>query len=109
MEIIAFDRSTIGEVLGRLEAKQLVKRTVAKSDRRARILFITQDGRRLISILTPKVNSAQKRIMAPLTSVERAYFLQIMKRLVDLNNDHSRAPLKIGDHPKRRRWTTLAR
>lgn len=109
MEIIAFDRSTIGEVLGRLETKQLVKRTVAKSDRRARTLLITPAGRRLLSILTPKVNNAQKRIMAPLTSVERAYFMQIMKRLVDLNNDHSRAPLKIDDHPKRRRGTTRAR
>lgn len=109
MEIIAFDRSTIGEVVGRLEAKRLVKRVVARSDRRARMLFITPAGRRLLSVLTPKVNSAQGAIMAKLKPAERAFFMQIMKRLVDLNNDHSRVPLRIDDHPERRRNTKRVR
>ena len=109
MQIIAFDRSTIGEVLGRLEAKHLVKRSVARSDRRARLLFITSSGRRLLSELTPRVNSVQKAIMAPLKPAERAYFMQIMKRLVDLNNDHSRVPLRIDSNPKQGRKTKRAR
>jgi DNA-binding MarR family transcriptional regulator len=103
MEIIAFDRSTIGEVIGRLEAKRLVKRVVAASDRRARTLFITPAGRRLLSQLTPKVNAAQERIVEPLTAAERTAFMAMMKRLVDLNNDHSRVPLKISERPKRGR------
>jgi DNA-binding MarR family transcriptional regulator len=97
--IIAFDRSTIGEVLGRLEAKRLVKRGVAKRDRRARVLYITAEGRRLLARLTPRVNAAQKAIMAPLGPAERAQFMQIMRRLVDLNNDQSRVPLRIGTEP----------
>jgi DNA-binding MarR family transcriptional regulator len=109
MEIIAFDRSTIGEVLGRLEKKQLVKRVVARSDRRARMLFITSAGRRLLSVLTPKVNKAQDVIMAPLTSSQRAQFMQVMKQLVDRNNNHSRAPLKIKDHSESGRRNKRAR
>jgi DNA-binding MarR family transcriptional regulator len=99
MRIIAFDRSTIGEVLGRLEAKRLVKRGVAKRDRRARVLYITAEGRRLLAKLTPRVNAAQRTIMAPLGPAERNQFMQIMRRLVDLNNDHSRVPLRIDSKP----------
>jgi MarR family transcriptional regulator, lower aerobic nicotinate degradation pathway regulator len=109
MEIIAFDRSTIGEVIGRLEAKRLVKRVVASSDRRARTLFITSAGRRLLSLLTPRVNEAQDKIVGPLTPAERTAFMQMMKRLVDLNNDHSRVPLKLADRPKQRRRKTTKR
>jgi DNA-binding MarR family transcriptional regulator len=99
MRIIAFDRSTIGEVLGRLEAKRLVTRGVAKRDRRARVLFITPEGRRLLAKLTPRVNAAQKAIMSPLGPAERALFMQLMRRLVDLNNDQSRVPLRVDPGP----------
>ena len=99
MRIVAFDRSTIGEVLGRLEAKRLVKRGVAKQDRRAKVLFITPEGRRLVAKLTPRVNAAQKAIMSPLRPEERVQFMEIMRRLVDLNNDHSRVPLRIDRDP----------
>jgi DNA-binding MarR family transcriptional regulator len=95
MEIIAFDRSTIAEVVGRLESKKLIKRVVAHSDRRARMLFITPAGRRMLSVLTPKVNRAQEIIMEPLEQKERALFMRLMRSLVDLNNGRSRAPLGI--------------
>ncbi|MBV8282783.1 MAG: MarR family transcriptional regulator, partial [Candidatus Eremiobacteraeota bacterium] len=39
--IIAFDRSTIGEVVGRLERKNLIKRTTGANDRRTKLLYIT--------------------------------------------------------------------
>ena len=68
-------------MLGRLEAKRLVNRGVAKRDRRARVLFITPEGRRLLAKLTPRVNAAQKAIMSPLGPAERAQFMQIMRRL----------------------------
>jgi hypothetical protein len=37
--------------------------------------------------------------MAPLGPAERNQFMQIMRRLVDLNNDHSRVPLRIDSKP----------
>lgn len=97
MEIIAFDRSTIAEVVGRLESKKLIKRVIARSDRRARMLFITPAGRRMLSVLTPKVNRAQEIIMEPLEQKERALFMRLMRSLVDLNNGRSRAPLSVGE------------
>ena len=96
-EIIAFDRSTIGEVVRRLEAKKLVRRAVGAKDRRTKSLYITPAGRRLLSRLKKSVDAAQLKILAPLDRQDRTIFMRIMRKLVDLNNDHSRVPLQLGD------------
>jgi MarR family transcriptional regulator, lower aerobic nicotinate degradation pathway regulator len=93
MEAIAFDLSTIGEVVGRLEGKGLVKRRVSPKDRRAKVLYITAAGRRLLAQMKPGVKAAQERILAPLPRVERAPFMRALKHLVETNNEFSRVPL----------------
>lgn len=92
--IIAFDRSTIGDVVARLEAKQLIKRVPGLIDRRTKLLYITPSGRRLIRNIESAVQSAQRLIMAPLRPNERNSFMQMLRRLVHINNEHSRAPLR---------------
>ena len=92
--IIAFDRSTIGDVVGRLEKKKLIKRLNGAVDRRTKSLSITPSGRRLIRDIEPAVLSTQRLILAPLKPGERTAFMQMLKHLVHLNNEHSRAPLR---------------
>ncbi|MCC6948254.1 MAG: winged helix-turn-helix transcriptional regulator [Bradyrhizobiaceae bacterium] len=94
MQIIAFDRSTIGEVIGRLAAKGLVKRAVGKTDRRTKHLEITPAGRRLLASIRPINEDVQKTILAPLSPAERRQFVQIARKLVEQNNERSRVPLK---------------
>ncbi len=94
-EIIAFDRSTIGEVVRRLEAKKLIRRAVGAGDRRTMSLYITPAGRRLLARVKKSVDGAQLKILAPLEANDRAAFMRIMRMLVDLNNDHSRVPLQL--------------
>jgi DNA-binding MarR family transcriptional regulator len=94
-EIIAFDRSTIGEVLRRLENKGLIRRAVSAKDRRTRMLYITPAGRRLLGRARKVVDAAQLKIVAPLNHRERAKFMDMMRKLVELNNDHSRVPLRL--------------
>ena len=94
MEVVAFDLSTIGEVVGRLENKGLVKRLISPQDRRARVLHITAAGRRLLAHITPGVEAAQERILAPLPRAERAPFMRALKHLVEANNEFSRVPLR---------------
>ncbi|MDI1344854.1 MAG: MarR family transcriptional regulator [Pseudolabrys sp.] len=93
--IIAFDKSTIGDVVGRLERKGLIKRTPGLKDRRAKLLYITNSGRGLIEEIEPAVQATQKRILEPLTAKERKALIQMLEKLVHLNNKHSRAPLRI--------------
>src|SRR5580692_5226317 len=92
--IIAFDRSTIGDVVGRLERKKLIKRLDSSVDRRTKSLFITPAGRRLLRQIEPAVQSTQRLILAPLKPGERSAFMQMLKHLVYLNNKRSRAPLR---------------
>src|ERR1700737_1837925 len=42
--VIAFDRSTLGNVIERLEAKQYIERKPAREDKRVKLLYLTQSG-----------------------------------------------------------------
>jgi MarR family transcriptional regulator, lower aerobic nicotinate degradation pathway regulator len=92
---IALDRSTIGDVVGRLEKRGLIKRTSGSADRRTKSVQITAAGRRMIRDIEPAVEATQRLILAPLKANERAAFVQMLKHLVHLNNEHSRAPLRL--------------
>jgi DNA-binding MarR family transcriptional regulator len=106
--IIAFDRTTIGDVVGRLEKKKLIKRKSGTVDRRTKSLHITPAGERLIKQIEPAVASTQRQILAPLKPSERNAFLHMLKHLVHLNNEHSRAPLRPQE-TRYRRLRTAAR
>jgi DNA-binding MarR family transcriptional regulator len=84
-------------VVTRLELKKLIKRTPGAEDRRTKLLYITPAGRKLIDDIESAVQSTQKRILEPLTMSERAVFMRMLKKLVLLNNEHSRAPLRINE------------
>jgi DNA-binding MarR family transcriptional regulator len=92
--MIAFDRTTIGGVVGRLQRKKLINRIDGARDRRTKALYITPAGRRLIRDIAPAVRSTQRLILAPLKSQQRSTFVGMLKHLVHLNNAHSRAPVR---------------
>jgi DNA-binding MarR family transcriptional regulator len=94
-QLIAFDRSTLGNVLERLEAKGWVARAPGSADRRTKLLRVTDDGRDLLDRIEAAVDRTQARILAPLAPEERRQFVTLLAKLVDLNNDHSRAPLRL--------------
>ena len=99
--IIAIDGSTVTEVVTRLERKKLIKRTLGTRDRRTKLLSVTPAGRKLISDIETAVQTTQKRILEPLTPSERTALMRMLKKLVHLNNKHSRAPLRINDRARR--------
>jgi DNA-binding MarR family transcriptional regulator len=99
--IIAFDRSTIGDVVTRLERKKLIRRTPGANDRRTKLLYITPAGRKLIDDIESAVQATQRRILEPLTANERTVLMRMLKKLVHLNNEHSRAPLRINERMRR--------
>jgi DNA-binding MarR family transcriptional regulator len=92
--LIALDRSTIGSVVGRLEAKDLITRRPGTSDKRTKRLFPTASGAAALAAIAGAVERAQQRILAPLAPAERRPFMAMLSRLVDINNVHSRAPLR---------------
>jgi DNA-binding MarR family transcriptional regulator len=100
--MIAFDRSTIGDVVTRLERKKLIRRQSGPLDRRTKSLHVTPLGRRLLRDIAPAVAATQRLILAPLTAGERDAFMRVLKTLVLTNNGRSRAPLRPQDERPRR-------
>jgi DNA-binding MarR family transcriptional regulator len=92
---VAIDRSTMGAVLRTLEERGLIARVAPKQNLRIRQLFITRDGDELLQSPREHIYRVQERILAPLNMKERKVFMQLLARLVRLNNKHSRAPLKV--------------
>lgn len=101
VNIIAFDRSTIGSVVSRLESKKWIKRAVGSDDRRTKRLTITPQGRKVLSEIEASVASAQRLILAPLRPAERPVFMSMLKRLVRINNTLSRAPFRASPRAPR--------
>jgi DNA-binding MarR family transcriptional regulator len=91
---IALDRSTIGDVVGRLEKRRLISRANGAADRRTKTLHITAAGNRMIRDIDAAVAETQRLILAPLKPGERTAFMRMLKHLVHRNNEHSRAPLR---------------
>lgn len=93
--LIAFDRATLGKVLDRLSDKGLIRRGTGTHDRRMKTVEVTREGARLIAAVEPAVGRAQDRFLSRLPANERRAFMSTLTRLVELNNEYSRAPLRI--------------
>ena len=95
--VIAFDRSTLGNVIERLQTKSLIERKPAREDRRVRLLYLTRQGTALLRDIMPSVEKAQARMLQPLKPADRKALLALLTQLVDLNNEASRVPLRAED------------
>jgi DNA-binding MarR family transcriptional regulator len=95
--VIAFDRSTLGNVIERLQTKGLIERKPAREDRRVRLLYLTRQGTALLRDIMPSVGKAQARMLQPLKPADRKTLLALLTQLVDLNNEASRVPLRAED------------
>ena len=95
--VIAFDRSTLGNVIERLEAKRYVERKPAREDKRVKLLHLTRIGATVLREIMPAVDRAQARMLQPLKPADRKALLVLLAQLVDLNNEASRVPLRAED------------
>ena len=95
--VIAFDRSTLGSVIERLEAKSYIERKPAREDKRVKLLHLTKKGSALLRNIVPLVDRAQARMLQPLKQADRQTLLALLTQLVDLNNEASRVPLRAED------------
>jgi DNA-binding MarR family transcriptional regulator len=95
--VIAFDRSTLGNVIERLETKRYIERRPAREDKRVKLLYLTKSGATLLRNIMPSVDRAQARMLQPLKAADRRMLMALLSQLVDLNNEASRVPLRAED------------
>lgn len=84
---LAIDRSTIADVLARLEDRQLIKRTRDKRDRRRNVLELTAAGEALYRSSLADVVAVGKRLLDPLSEREQATLLKLLTKMIAANDE----------------------
>lgn len=79
---IAYDKATIGGVIDRLEQKGFIKRSISKSDRRAREVRLTNRGLKMYDEILPIVADLQAEILSGLKPAEQEQFLILAKKAI---------------------------
>jgi len=84
----------VAEVLKRLEARKLVLRIVDPHNRRRKICLPTRSGEAFVQKYRAQMQRAQERLIAPLSTREKAIFVGLLHKLIDANNVYGRAALR---------------
>ena len=87
--LIAFDRSTLGDVLERLEAKGWIVRGPSLHDKRVKLLRLSVAGAAVLDSVEPEVRRVQERLLEPLAPGERIEMMRMLAQLIRLHEDVS--------------------
>lgn len=90
---VALDTSTTAELAARLEAKGWISREMMA--RRQRRLTLTPAGEALLLRLVPDVESLHDGLFESMDDGEAGELIRLLRKFVDLNNEQSRAPLRV--------------
>lgn len=82
-EAIGADKTRIIAILDELQEKGLIERVADPDDRRARILAITQQGRRLKETVQAEIQRGEEHWLGTLSATDRAVFLRVLEQLSD--------------------------
>lgn len=91
---VGIDRTSGADVIKRLVRRKLATREPSVEDRRARVVRITEAGRQFVRQVRPMMEEAQDRLMSPLSEGEYSEFMRLLLKLIEANNDASRAPME---------------
>jgi MarR family transcriptional regulator, lower aerobic nicotinate degradation pathway regulator len=86
-EIIYFDRSTIGDVLDRMEGKDWIRRASTPTDRRIKLLELSPAGQVVLQQVEPGIRRIQERLLAPLTAAEAKTLIRLLGKMADAVED----------------------
>jgi DNA-binding MarR family transcriptional regulator len=77
------DRSTIAEMVARMETKSLVARAKSPSDSRAKVVSLTQTGRDALLLALPKLKDIDKQVLSFLTAGRRDTLVELLTKIVE--------------------------
>jgi DNA-binding MarR family transcriptional regulator len=93
---IALDKVTTGSIVRRLNSRGLIKVRSSAMDKRSKNLHIAPGGVKMLSAIQPRVERADERVLSTLSEPDNRQFVRLLHKVVELNNDVSRAPLRSG-------------
>ena len=92
---IGLERTSVGEVLRRLEQRGLVERRQSPQDGRVRLTRATRAGCDHVQQMTAAVQRAHERTVEALDGPDRDLFVWYLARLVEANNDLGTVPFRL--------------
>jgi len=92
---IGLERSSVAEVLPRLEERGLLERTPSPYDGRVKLVKLSRKARLLVKRMDAAVQRAHDRTIDALPAAEREMFMLQLIRLVEANNERSVVPLRL--------------
>lgn len=84
-EALDLDRSTIADLVERMQRRGLVDRERSEADRRQKVLTITDDGRAVLHDFDPKVARVEELLTQALSAEERATVRLLLSRMLGSN------------------------
>ena len=97
--ILGLDKTTMMVALDELEREGLAERRPLPSDRRARLVAVTAEGRKLLRKADKAFAEANERVLSRLPEPERSVFLQALERLACPGCVESRESAGVGASP----------
>jgi MarR family transcriptional regulator, temperature-dependent positive regulator of motility len=83
VERTGIDRSTLAEIVSRLVRKGLLQRRRSRDDTRAKMLRLTDEGRRLLNAADPVAQNVDALLLAVLPTAQRKPALQAIVRSLE--------------------------
>lgn len=80
-EAIGADKTRIIAILDELQQSGLIERVADPEDRRARLLAITKEGRRVKEATQAEIQHGEERWLGTLSATDRAVFLRVLQEL----------------------------
>ncbi|MBU2965812.1 MarR family transcriptional regulator [Amphritea sp. 2_MG-2023] len=92
---IGLERTSVAEVIPRLESRGLLQRRQSTEDRRVKLVKLSRKGLYLIKKMEERVQRAHDRTIDKIPQDQRALFMLQLIRLVEANNDVGCAPFSL--------------
>jgi len=92
---IGLERSSVAEVVPRLQRRGLLQRRRSRDDGRVKLIRLTGKGGVLLRRMAGAVQRAHDRTIDALDKPERDWFLLQLIQLVESNNEIGNVPLRL--------------
>lgn len=83
VELTGIDRSTLADIVRRLQRKGLLNRRRTREDARAYAVKLTDEGREILKTSAPIADRVDERILEVLPTASREKFLEDLTTIVD--------------------------
>ena len=97
-QYVALDRTTCSNIVTLLEKKGRLRRKTDPMNKRAKLVYLSASGKKLLEKATRPMENTQKKMLEPLSAEEKKVFLSCLQKLVDSGNELSRAPMRYMGH-----------